>query len=228
LICTKTKGTVVGGTFASRLPFLFAVAFVAAGLGDPVVESVSNTGIFGHYIDNNHLGVVPTLLAGTVVIAEVLVLRFVEAWRRSTNRSRNSFVDIARDFGSRSVARDFPLIFALQLISVFALESGEQLVAGGKLLGGTAWLGGPILFSLIAHAIIGGLCTFTLDACMRAIVRALASLVLTAVRFIWLAVARASVAPFRLDRRAIWFARAQAPHVREIGGRAPPLLQTPA
>jgi hypothetical protein len=216
----------VGEAFACRLPFLFAVAFVAAGLGDPVVESVSNTGIFGQYVDNNHLGVVPTLLAGAVVIAEVLVLRFLEAWRRSTD-SRGSLIHIARDFGSRSVARDFPLIFALQLLSLFAMESGEQLVAGGKLLGGTAWLGGPILFSLIAHAIIGGLCTFALDACMRAIVQAFASLVQTAVRFIWLAVARACADPFRLDLRAIWFARAQAPHVREIGGRAPPLLQTP-
>lgn len=217
----------MGGTFASRLQFLFAVAFVAAGLGDPVVESVSNTGIFGHYVDNNHLGVVPTLLAGAVVIVEVLVLRFVEAWRRSTDRSRDSLIDIARDFGSRSVARDFPVIFALQLLSLFAMESGEQLLGGGKLLGGTAWLGGPILFSLIAHAIIGGLCTFALGACMRALVRAFASLVQTAVRFIWLAVARPSAGPCRLDRRATSFARAQAPHVRDIGGRAPPLLQTP-
>jgi hypothetical protein len=224
----ETKGAVVGGTFASRLPFLFAVAFVAAGLGDPAVESVSNTGIFGHYVDNNHLGVVPTLLAGAVVIAEVLVLRFVEAWRRSTNRSGGSLIDIARNFGSRSVARDFPVIFALQLLSVFAMESGEQLVAGGKLLGGTAWLGGPILFSLIAHAIIGGLCTFALGACMRAIVRAFASLVQTAIRFIWLAIASAASGPFRIDRRATFCARAQAPHVREIGGRAPPLLHAPA
>ncbi len=217
----------MGATFASRLPYLFAVALVAAGLGDPVVESVSNTGIFGHYADNNHLGVVPTLLAGAVAVAEVLVLRFVEAWRRSTDRSSGSLIDIAKDIGSRSVAREFPVISALQLLAVFALESGEQLVAGGKLLGGTAWLGGPILFSLIAHAIVGGLCTFALGASMRAIVRAFASLVQTAVRFIWLAVARASAGPFRLDRRAVWFARAQAPHVREIGGRAPPLLQTP-
>jgi hypothetical protein len=37
-------------------------------LRDPVVESLSKTGIFGHYVDNNHLGVVPTLLAGAVVI----------------------------------------------------------------------------------------------------------------------------------------------------------------
>jgi hypothetical protein len=220
----------VGGTFVSRLPFLFAVAFVAAGLGDPVVESLSNTGMFGgHYADNNHLGVVPTLLAGAIVAVEVLVLRFREAWRRSSSGVSDSLIDIAiaRDIGSGSVARDFPLIFGLQLVSLFALESAEQLVAGGKLLGGTAWLGGPIVVSLIAHAIIGGLCTFALGAFMRTIVRAFASLVQTAVRFIWLAVARSGAGPFRVGRRVTSFARAQAPHVRDIGGRAPPLLRTP-
>lgn len=131
-----------------------------------------------------------------------MALRLLEAWRRSTNSSHDSLIDIARDIGSGSVARDFPLVFVLQLVSLFALESAEQLVAGGKLLGGTAWLGGPILFSLIAHAIVGGLCTFALGACMRAIVRAFASLVQSAVRFIWLAVVRASAGSFRLDRAA--------------------------
>ena len=59
-----TKGATVAGTFISRLPFLLAVAILAAGLGDPVVELVSNTGIVGgNYADDNHLGVVPTLLA---------------------------------------------------------------------------------------------------------------------------------------------------------------------
>jgi hypothetical protein len=147
----------VGGTFASRLPYLFAVAFVAAGVGDPVVESVSNTGIFGgNYADNNHLGVVPTLCAGLFLAMEIIALRLFEALRRSTNGSRDSLLDIARNIGSGTVVRDFPMILALQLLALFALESTEQLVAGGKLLGGTAWLGGPILFSLAAHASIGG------------------------------------------------------------------------
>jgi hypothetical protein len=198
-------------------------------LGDPVVESVSNTGIFGgHYADNNHLGVVPTLVAGAVVALAVIALRLLEVWRRSTNDSHGeSFVAVARAIGNESPAREFPLIFVLQLLSLFALESTEQLFAGGKLLGGTAWLGGPVLFSLLAHALIGGLCTFALGACMRATVRGLASLVQTVVRFIWLANARASAGPFRFDRRATSGARAQLAHVREIGGRAPPLLRTP-
>jgi hypothetical protein len=190
---------------------------------------VSNSGIFGGgFADNNHLGVVPTLLAGAFLVAEMFALRFIEAWRRSTNSPSDSLIDIARDIGSGSVARDFPVIYLLQLLALFAMESAEQLAAGGKLLGGTAWLGGPILLSLIAHAIFGVLCTFALGACMRAIVRAFASLVQTAVRFIWLAATPASASPFRLDRTATVVARAQAPHVREIGGRAPPLLHTPA
>jgi hypothetical protein len=219
----------VGRTFASRLPFLFAAAFVAAGLGDAVVESVSNTGIFGgQYVDDNHFGIVPTLSAGALVALDMIAFRFREAWLRLTNGPRDSLIDIARDIGTGSVARDFPFIFVLQLMSLFALEGTEQLVAGGKLLGGTAWLGGPILFSLAAHAIIGALCTFVLGACMRASVSAFASLVLTAVRCIWLAIARPSGASFRLDRHAPSSARTRAPHAREIGGRAPPLLQTPA
>lgn len=225
----ETNGAVVGGTFASRLPFLFAVALLAAGLGDSVVESVSNAGMFGgRYADNNHLGVVPTLLVGALFALQLIALRLLEAWRRSAKSSRDQLIDIARDIGTGSVAQYFPVIFVLQIISLFALESAEQFLAGGKLLGGTAWLGGPIFFSLIAHAIIGGLCTFALGACMRAIVRAFASLVQTAVRFIWLTSARPSVRPFHLDRRVSLCARAQAPHVREIGGRAPPLLQRPA
>lgn len=219
----------MGGTFASRLPFLFAVAFVAAGLGDPLVESVSNTGIFGgSYADNNHLGVVPTLAAGLFVALEVVALRLLEALRRSTNASRDSLLEIARDIGSGPVARDFPVILALQLLSLFGLESIEQLATGGKLLGGTAWLGGPILFSLLAHAIIGVLCTCGLGMCMRAVVRTFAALIFTAVRYIWLAIARASIAPAHLGRQTCTFARLRAPHVREIGGRAPPLLSTPA
>ncbi len=217
----------MGGTLISRLPFLFAAAFMAAGFGDPFVESVANTGIFGgHYADSNHLGVAPTLFVGASFVLELLALRFFEIWRRSKNPSRSSFIDIARDIGTCSIARDFPVIFVLQMLTLFALESAEQLLSGGKLLGGMAWLGGPILFSLCAHAIIGGLCTFALGACMRTIIRTFASLVETAVRFIWLAIVRASGGPLRLDRRARLCARAQAPHVREIGGRAPPLLPT--
>jgi len=223
-VCGYRSRGVVGRAFASRLPFLLAVALVAAGLGDPVVESVANTGIFGgHFADNDHLAVLPTLFAGLIIALEILAVRFLEVWR-SADGPGDRLIGVAKDIGARSFAREFPLIFGLQLISLFGLESVEQLFAGGKLLGGTAWLGGPVFFSLMVHAIIGAICTFALGACMRAMVRTFASIVRTAVRFIWLAIAKTTGGTFHLNRRAALHARAQAPHVRQIGGRAPPLL----
>lgn len=216
------------GARSSRLPFLIAAALVAAGLGDPVVESVSNTGIFGgHYADTNHTGILPTLLAGLIITLEVLLVRLREVWRRAAGGdAAGGLIQAARELAARPFARDLPSVFALQLSALFVLESAEQLALGGKLSGGTVWLGGPILFSLSVHALVGGLCTFALGAGMRALLR-FASLVATAVRFIWLAIQRETGAGFCLYRQTPRFACAQAPHVRQIGGRAPPLLPTP-
>jgi hypothetical protein len=61
-----------------------------------------------------------SLLAGAIIALEVLALRFLEPSRRSTNGSDASLIDIARDIGTGSVARDFPVIFVLQLASLFA------------------------------------------------------------------------------------------------------------
>lgn len=212
----------------SRLPFLVAAAIIAAAIADPVVESVSNTGIFGGgFADDNHLGVVPTLLVGALLVLNILALRFSEICRRSAAGSGDRLIDIARGFASRSSARDLPCVFVMQLIALFALESAEQFATGGRLLGGTEWLGGPVFFSLTVHALIGAGCTFALGAFMRAIVGAFAAIVRTALRFIWLAISRATGGDFDLDRNTL-FPRAQAPHVRQIGGRAPPLLPIPA
>jgi hypothetical protein len=116
----------------------------------------------------------------------------------------------------------------LQLCALFALENAEQLLAGGTLQLGTAWLGGPIVFSLLMHALFGAGCTFLLGAGMRAILRAFASIVLAVIRFTWLAIVRSANAGLHLDRRSAVCRRTQAPHVCHIGGRAPPLLATPA
>jgi hypothetical protein len=219
----------VVGSFSSRLPFLIAAALIAAAIADPVVESISNTHVFGDgYDDNNHLGVVPTLLAGLLLAAEMLVMRFIEIMRRSANRSHRSLIDVARGFAARPIARDLPCVFAIQLLALFALESSEQLIAGGKLLGGTAWLGGPIVFSLLMHGLIGAGCTLALGVCMRSILQEFASIVLTAIRYTWLEIARTAASGRYLDRQDTLCRRAQAPHVCQIGGRAPPLLQTPA
>ena len=214
----------MAGTLLARLPFFLVVALVAAGVGDSIVESSSNAGMFGgHYVDNNHLGVIPTLLAGCLIALQLVVRRCGDVWRHSTDPGRDRLIDVARDIGARSAGRDFPIIFALQLGWLFALESTEQLIAGGKLLGGTTWLGGPILISIVAHLTIGGLCALGLGACMRAVVRTFAAIVQTAVRFSWLAVAGGSANPIQLGRRTKPRERTQALYLRQFGGRAPPL-----
>lgn len=213
---------------AYRLPFLIAVALVAAALGDALVESVSNTGIFGpSYFDNNHLSVVPALLAGFVLTLEAIGLRCFEVYRRARTR-RDWLIDAATCIAARSTAWDVPWVFVMQIAALFVMESTEQLVFGGKLLGGTVWLGGPILVSLAIHALIGAVCTFLLGWSMRAISETVASLVVTAIAFITLALARTVAGAILARRDELAFPRAQSPHAHQIGERAPPLLTTPA
>lgn len=212
---------------SSRLSFLVAVALIAAAVTDPVVESIANTGMLGgHYADRNHLSVVPVLLAGSTFAAANLVLRCVDMWRKKA-RASDWLVDVAKVASKRSPLRDLPYVFVMQLAALFLMESAEQVVLGGKLLGGTAWLGGPILFSLLVHALAGAGCLLTLTAFMRALTRTFASFVRSVIRFVWLSAARAS-GRARFGRRATPFLRAGSAHVRQIGGRAPPLLLTRA
>lgn len=220
---------VVAPAFAPRVFFLIAAAFVAAGVADPLVESISNTGIFGgHYADNNHLCVLPTILLGAAIAVQIVALRCVDAFRSVTGVGNDWLLNVAKTFSQHGPGRDVPYVVALQLVALFVLESIEQVAVGGKLLGGTAWLGGPVVFSLLAHILVGAGCTFVLGALMRAIVRTFASLVHTALAYVWLAAARATARCLYFRGLANLCLRAQSPHVRDTGGRAPPLLPIPA
>jgi len=219
----------VTASLRSRLPFLCAVALVAAALADPLVESVSNTGIFGpRASDDNHLSIIPALIAGLVLLLEVAGLHCAALCRRPPlARERDWLVDVASRFVERSLARDLPYVFILQLAALFTMESVEQLVTGGSLAGGLAWLGGPIVFSLLVHALVGAGCMRVFVSSMRALLATFAALVLRALAFI-AAFACAALPAF--VRRACAFRsdRLQLPHLRKIGGRAPPSLLTPA
>jgi hypothetical protein len=225
----------VGRAASSRIPFLIAVALVAAAIADPVVESISNTGVFGgHYADDNHTGVIPTLLAGLLLMFEIAAVRCFQSLRSSnrSNRSNGSngsngrLADVAREFSTRSPARDLPSVLALQLAVLFMLESTEQLLVGGKLLGGIAWLGGPICFSVVTHALVGSGCLLLLRRLTQAMSTAFASLVRIAIEFVLLVRVLGEHGAVLRRRDEPAHLRAQSPHVRQIGGRAPPLLQT--
>lgn len=216
------------GSSAYRLPFLIAVALVAAALGNALVERVSNSGIFGpSYFDNNHLSVVPALLAGIVLTLEAIGLRGFALYRHARIRGDDWLIDAATCIAARAPARELPYVLVMQMAALFAMESTEQLLLGGKLLGGTVWLGGPILFSLLVHGLIGTVCTFLLGWSMRAISETVASLVVTAIAFIAILTSRGAAGAILARRDDLAFPRAQSPHVRQIGERAPPLLTTP-
>jgi hypothetical protein len=206
------------------LPFLLAVALVAAALGDAFVESVSNSGIFGRgYSDDNRASVLPTLLLGGLVALEVLRRRCSEMLDVRVAPRTDWLVDFARRYARGSPASDLAVVLGLQFAALFAMESAEQLAFGGKLPVGFAWLGGPMVFSLLAHALIGAGCSVLLARFVRAILATVATLVRGALDSILLEAARAT-AHIRAGRREeAPQRRAQAPHARQSGDRAPPI-----
>jgi hypothetical protein len=64
------------------------------------------------------------------------------------------FVSGSRALPVHVVTRLLPAIFVLQMLSLLAMETIEQLAVYGHPLGGTLWLGGPIVASLLMHAAI--------------------------------------------------------------------------
>jgi hypothetical protein len=209
----------------ARVPFLVAVALVAAALGDAIVETLANGGLVGPgFADDNHSSVIPALVAGALLALEVVRRRCTEMLRRGNGRRQTDWVlEFARRYRIGSPLRDLASILGLQLVALFAMESAEQLAFGGKLLGGTAWLGGPMLFSLVVHALVGAGCTFSIAWFVRTVPATVARLVQSAVDSILMELARAAAAPSMRVAEATPHRRTQAPHVRQIGDRAPPL-----
>ena len=208
-----------------RFPFVLATALIAGAIGDPLVETIGDTGVFGPgYHDSNHLGVLPALICGLVLTLEIALLRCLQAFRRDARGEREWLIAIAGRLGARSPLRDVPYVFILQLGVVFAIETAEQFLAGGKPAGGTAWLGGPVAFSLAAHALIAVVVTVVLTWLTRGIAATLTSLVRIAFACIALPAFRDAAAPLHERRDGTPFNHQQSPHARQIGERAPPRL----
>jgi hypothetical protein len=210
----------------SRLPFLIAVALIAAALGDPLVETVSNTGLIGRgYSDNNHLSVIPTLIAGALLAFLLICRHCLELLRRPAEH-RDWLVDMATRISARSPSQDLPYVLVLQFAALYCMESAEQLFFGGKLLGGTVWLGGPIWFSICTHVLLGSACAILAARAMRSIVKRCATLVRVALEFLLDAFSGEDSAVFaRLRDNGASF-RPQRVYVHQLGERAPPLLPT--
>lgn len=210
------------GDMRSRLPFLMAVALLAAAIGDLLVETIANSGILGPgFADNDHSSIIPALIVGAS-LALLLIGWECRRLVRSRSEARERPIGLARRFLARAPIHDVPFVVVLQLGMVFIMESGEQFFGEGGLLGGTVWLGGPVVFSLLAHACIGAICTVLVAHGMRAIVRRCATLVEVVFDRILGAFGRKTATIFtRRDDRAPCF-RTQMLRVHQCGERAPP------
>lgn len=201
----------------SRLPLLLATAIVAAAVGDACVETIANSGILGRgYADNNHLSVVPAFVAGVCLLAIAVIVRCIHLLRRTR--------------GVGPLPAPSPLfavacVLAFQIAALFIMETVERLTYGDNVSFGTAWLGGPVWFSLLAHAALAYVCTHAAAHLTRSAANRCAALVAIALRSFL--PSRAAGAVLTARRSDAAFLLAERFCVRNTGERAPPFLPTP-
>jgi hypothetical protein len=125
--------------------FGVAVAALAAALGDLLVEGLSNHGVFGpgHVTDGSSIDIAPETVAGVFLLAAFV-------WRRV----RRGLREFSAAITGRMILRLLPAIFAVQIVLLFMMETAEQRIVAGHFMGGTIWLGGPVIISLTLHATI--------------------------------------------------------------------------
>ena len=92
----------------------------------------------------------------------------------------------------------------------------EQLLVGGAPESGLTWLGGPVAFSLAAHALIAIVVTFGLAYLTRETAKTLASLVRIAFACIALPAFRDAAAPLHERRDGAPFGYQRSPHSRPL------------
>jgi LCP family protein required for cell wall assembly len=202
-----------------RFCFCLAAALLAAAVADPIVETASNLGLFGHhsYTDHSTLDVIPTLLVATFFAGIWVVIRV----RRVLSAARSAaWSAAATAVDGRTLWRLLPRIFLMQIAALFVTESAEQLVVYGHLLGGTIWLGGPILFSLAIHAAFCVALSLSLVLMLRACATSLARFV-AALLLLLYAYEPHRFGSARIRRRSPFF-RPSQPTLCRLGERAPP------
>jgi len=201
-----------------------AIALVGAAIADPLVESISNTGVFGRgFRDDNHQSVVAVLLAGGILALLLLGARLRFAFGEAM-ASRDWVLEAVRGFAQTAGSRRLATIFAAQIGIVFAMEWSEQWLCCGAPLHGLSWLGGPIAFSLALNFVVCLICWYGARHGSRALlVRVICAIFDVLDRL--LAVLARNAGGGLLTRRSERAGRNfEFVAVRRVRGRAPPSL----
>ena len=202
-----------------------AIAFVAAAIGDPLVETISNRGLFGStFIDHDQQSAVPVLVASILLGSLLLVARFRYAAALARAESRDWVRQVVAALSTTSSSRRVAPIFAAQLAVVYAMERCEHALGAGAAIHGLSWLGAPVVFSLLLHLAICLLCISVVRHVTRALVPGLLAAICDVLDWIVLALARDAErgvfvsSPERLARHS------ELTAAQRIRGRAPPFL----
>ena len=168
------------------LPALFLTVFgccalLAADLGHSAVAALTRAGIVaGPYVSYNHSALVASFVAALVLGAVALLNVAGDALTRSARIRGDWVAHVAARISEVSPLCIAPTVFAAQLIALFVMETGEQVVAFGHPLGFIASLGAPVVLVLAVHAlatliVVGSIAHAcrVLTVAARAIVKAL-------------------------------------------------------
>jgi hypothetical protein len=155
--------------------FACAAALLAAVLADALVEGISNSDIVwhGHYTDQSSLDLLPVFLVAVLALILTLGTWLLAEARETRSSTRSLIRSSARVQIRGQITRLLPAIFALQIVVLFVMETVEQIIVYGHAFGGTLWLGGPVVISLLTHALVTVVCAFSLSSGLRALAKAL-------------------------------------------------------
>jgi hypothetical protein len=205
-----------------------SVALVAAAIGDPLVESISNTGIFGSgYSDDNHQSVLTVLLAGLVLSALLVAARLRFASGKSGSL-RDWLRGATAGFAKTSASRNIAIVFAVQLLVVFAMENCEQSLVHGDPLRGLSWLGAPVLVGLAIHFAVCLCCAFAARRVTSALLAAAIVAICDVLDRLLADRERDAFRAFACRSQRQTVDRPELLAVRRIRGRAPPFATAPA
>ena len=198
----REQGKIAGTLFCA------AAALTAAALTDPILEALSNAGVFGpgRFTDRSTVDVIPALCIA-VALAFVVLLRRLRLWEIQAPITPLSGI--------------FTKIYPMQIAMLFAMESVEQIAIAGHPLGGTLWLGAPVLISLAAHLASCLVVTWGLSRLLRWSARAIVRIVQAVFVFLH---RRTAGATHAVRVGAAPLPRSIEPYLRALHGRAPPAI----
>jgi hypothetical protein len=202
-----------------QLLFGVVVAALAAAFASPLVESLSNHGVFGRgtFTDGSNADVLPVTVAGLLLAAAFLCVRIRHSYFGPRSHHRH---ELAMALSLRRLLGMVPLLFIVQIAMLWTMETIEQHVVAGHGLGPMIWLGGPIVASVTIHAL------FCVGAALLArriliVVEPRAIRVVRAILALLLRAFGSSARSLQLYRREIP-ASILSPTLRHISERGPP------